>query len=560
MSNQPTDNIFEACGVSKGFSLVVTNQETHKTSEVNFPLPFAVIGRGPEADLSLNDKSVSWRHAYLQMIGGQMLCVDLQSRTGVYWNERAEKSSWLDANQSIRIGPFLIKLNHYSRSGKPGLNKDTNLLLTRSSDEDNLPRVSLDFGKADCPEKRSSQSWHLDRVLTFIGQSPECKIRFSDPGVSTFHCSLLRTHKGIWAIDLLSRSGIFVNGKRVRWAELKDKDELRVGNLLIRFHYENKPPTPRPARPSHGSSGPSSSQIILGRHASSHPATPSPVARVMEPPPQPQANHQGLTPFSLQVPGGTGPELHADADHAAEEYMQSFGSSPFGTHADFWKSIISPLFQQFSLMHHHMFDQFQKTLVMVVQILNAQQKSQFELIRDELDRLQKLNGDLVTLQAELNRQVTTSRAQPAGSASTASQPSGPAKNETAAPAAPPRPRKPGALPFHKGAVPPNHPKAGSSTQNPQGTGFPDGLPLSDIFSVSPDDLLQELDEEAGPANTTAEHESPKAKKKPTASAENGEDLQQPPPEEVHRFINERLKAIQEERQSLWQSILKKLMG
>jgi len=45
--------------------------------------PFAIVGRSPDCDIHLDDERVSYRHAYLQRIGGRILCVDLCSRTGI---------------------------------------------------------------------------------------------------------------------------------------------------------------------------------------------------------------------------------------------------------------------------------------------------------------------------------------------------------------------------------------------------------------------------------------------------------------------------------------------
>lgn len=54
-----------------------------------------------------------------------------------------------------------------------------------------------------------------------------------DPGVSQFHCGLVRTPHGLWAVDLLGRGGISVNGTATRAARLDDGDQLRVGECGI---------------------------------------------------------------------------------------------------------------------------------------------------------------------------------------------------------------------------------------------------------------------------------------------------------------------------------------
>src|SRR5947209_2336363 len=85
MNDHSPEKFLEACGARQGFSLNITNEASGRHFRKTFALPFAVVGRNPSADLGLFDQRVSWRHAYLQMIGGRLLCRDLDSRTGICW-------------------------------------------------------------------------------------------------------------------------------------------------------------------------------------------------------------------------------------------------------------------------------------------------------------------------------------------------------------------------------------------------------------------------------------------------------------------------------------------
>jgi pSer/pThr/pTyr-binding forkhead associated (FHA) protein len=55
--------------------------------------PFALIGRSAQAGLLLDDPSVSQRHAYLQVVGGRIFCLDLNSRTGLYLGGAPRRSA-----------------------------------------------------------------------------------------------------------------------------------------------------------------------------------------------------------------------------------------------------------------------------------------------------------------------------------------------------------------------------------------------------------------------------------------------------------------------------------
>ena len=64
-----------------------------------------------------------------------------------------------------------------------------------------------------------------------IGRSPGAQFIVEAPLVSRLHCQLTATAASLQVKDLGSTNGTFVNGKRVRTAELKEGDRLSVGRL-----------------------------------------------------------------------------------------------------------------------------------------------------------------------------------------------------------------------------------------------------------------------------------------------------------------------------------------
>jgi len=92
--------------------------------------------------------------------------------------------------------------------------------------------------------KSGPKKWRSGRTLTLVGQDASCRLRLDDPSVSRHHCALLRTPAGIWAVDLLGRDGIRVNGDSVRWAQLFTDDELSVGGFRIVLRQGSTPHLP----------------------------------------------------------------------------------------------------------------------------------------------------------------------------------------------------------------------------------------------------------------------------------------------------------------------------
>ena len=72
-----------------------------------------------------------------------------------------------------------------------------------------------------------------DEIL--IGRHISADIRLPDPSVSRYH-AVLTVSGGIWRItDLDSRSGTYVNDKRVRSSRLIPGDSIRLGNTRLRL-------------------------------------------------------------------------------------------------------------------------------------------------------------------------------------------------------------------------------------------------------------------------------------------------------------------------------------
>ena len=64
-----------------------------------------------------------------------------------------------------------------------------------------------------------------------IGRSAGAEFIVEAPLVSRLHCQLTATEASLQVKDLSSTNGTFVNGTRVKTAELKEGDRLSVGRL-----------------------------------------------------------------------------------------------------------------------------------------------------------------------------------------------------------------------------------------------------------------------------------------------------------------------------------------
>ena len=89
--------------------------------------------------------------------------------------------------------------------------------------------LAFDEGNGDHAVIRLEPGW------TRIGRSGAADVRLEDATVSRRHALVVLSDDGdVRALDDRSLNGLFVNGRRVEWAPLRDGDELEVG--CFRLH------------------------------------------------------------------------------------------------------------------------------------------------------------------------------------------------------------------------------------------------------------------------------------------------------------------------------------
>lgn len=92
------------------------------------------------------------------------------------------------------------------------------------------------------------QQFPLDREKSVLGRSPDCDIVLDVGAVSRFHAQILQTGADYFVEDLKSRNGTYVNGDLVQGRrQLKDRDELKVCDLLFSFHQVLPPAKQEPS-------------------------------------------------------------------------------------------------------------------------------------------------------------------------------------------------------------------------------------------------------------------------------------------------------------------------
>ena len=81
-----------------------------------------------------------------------------------------------------------------------------------------------------------------------VGRARDADLFVPDTSVSRRHCRIEPEGAGWAVVDLGSRNGMHIAGRRVERHVMSEGDELRIGDSVLRFHAGKMPPN-RPADP-----------------------------------------------------------------------------------------------------------------------------------------------------------------------------------------------------------------------------------------------------------------------------------------------------------------------
>ena len=152
--------------------------------------PFALIGRAADADLPLDDRAVSARHAYLHLDPRGVYAVDLVTRTGTRINGSNRMVGWLRPGDWVEVAGRRVELLRVRLGGATVDPPPCDADLLSDAPHEALVGVTLE------PRRSSDPPWVLGSELVFLGWSASCGIQVKDAAVARTHCALVRTAVG----------------------------------------------------------------------------------------------------------------------------------------------------------------------------------------------------------------------------------------------------------------------------------------------------------------------------------------------------------------------------
>jgi hypothetical protein len=229
-----------ACQGTEPIRLLI--RRGHDVSEIAFDRAAVLIGRDGRADLNLLDSDVGSRHMYLQILRGRLYGVQLADRSETRSQGRPWLGGWIHPGQEFEIGRVTIRVLGPPQPETLDHLFDENPLIPDRSLEPYYALEPLSSRTA------SPRRFEYRQELLLAGRSAPCRLVVRHPDVSRCHAAIVRTPSSLWIVDLLSRTGVTVNGVPVASAEIRVGDRIEFGRVGVRVVLPGMP-SGEPPRP-----------------------------------------------------------------------------------------------------------------------------------------------------------------------------------------------------------------------------------------------------------------------------------------------------------------------
>jgi len=198
------------------------------------------IGRGRGADVRLPHRAVSLRHATIEHGSSGYGIVDHETTNGTTVQGRRivpGRAKPLRDGDRIELGGFTLVFASNVPIARSTSQERTASLARR------LARDSLDADRALHPTltilngPREGEALRLPDppARLGIGRGEACDVTLDDADLSREHAELEVGLDGVTVRDLGSKNGVFVGDRKIDARLLDDRDEIRLGNTILRF-------------------------------------------------------------------------------------------------------------------------------------------------------------------------------------------------------------------------------------------------------------------------------------------------------------------------------------
>ncbi|MFT5432131.1 MAG: pSer/pThr/pTyr-binding forkhead associated (FHA) protein [Myxococcota bacterium] len=212
------------------FTLSIEDAAGEIADEYSFEEGEFIVGRSHAGDIILPSENVSRRHARLYTKGGRCFVEDLASANGLFVDgQRIHGAFEIVGRARIKVGDYFLHVETPAAApaAAPASRDYGDTGLGTPSDE------AMIYGRlVGVSEPVIAKPYDLVRSMTLIGRGKDSAITIVDASMSRVHAKLGIDGDGLlFAEDLRSSNGTYVNDTRISKQTLAHGDYVRFGNV-----------------------------------------------------------------------------------------------------------------------------------------------------------------------------------------------------------------------------------------------------------------------------------------------------------------------------------------
>lgn len=195
-----------------------------------------LVGRGDEADLALDNLSVSRRHLLLRKTDEGLVAEDLGSENGIVCGgERVERAE-LSADKPVEVGKYTLELAHaddeLSEMTEPAVP------ISRAPGLAAEKTISVDRAGGRATLEHNGTKVQVKGLALSIGAGPRAGLKLRGLFIGDINTVIRRASEGFIAEQVGGLRRLHINGAATKRAVLADGDELSIASHTMRVRIE----------------------------------------------------------------------------------------------------------------------------------------------------------------------------------------------------------------------------------------------------------------------------------------------------------------------------------
>ena len=194
---------------------------------------WVIIGRMPDVNLCVAERSVGRRHVRVGFEGGRLVAIDLKSTNGTFLNGERVPRAVLSAGDVLRLGDVDIAVHGPPPAEPEDLEESWHDGWDETWEEGQgaPPEWYLLYIDETFEVQRETMSSEA-RVLA-IGADEDCEISATGRGLERDHCEITWEEGVLIAKDLDSEAGTYLKDRRIDERVIRNGDVVRCGSLEV---------------------------------------------------------------------------------------------------------------------------------------------------------------------------------------------------------------------------------------------------------------------------------------------------------------------------------------